>query len=75
MAKDKNGEYFSAGDKVSFEGGSAGVVCDFEDRIFSEGYPEEEWGYLKSGVLLESPDFGLVNLESRDGKVDVELIK
>lgn len=57
-----NGELVLLGDKVSLGAGLTGVVVAVIDtQDFSEGYVPDQWLYLSKGVLVESPEAGLVH--------------
>lgn len=59
--------YFSGspvllGDRVDLGAGVTGVVVAvIESGLYSEDYPESEWGYLNSGVLIETSEAGLIH--------------
>lgn len=62
------------GDKVMLSGGMLGVVVVvFDTGQYSPGYEEDEWGYLAEGVLVESPDAGIIHY--KDIKSDFTLIQ
>lgn len=63
-----DGQEVHLGDRVHLWAGAEGtVVCSLDTREFSEGYPEAEWGYLRKGVLIDSPQAGLIHyLEPED---------
>jgi len=57
-----SGKDVRLGDKVNLWGGAQGVVvCSLDTREYSADYPESEWSYLKSGVLILSPQAGLIH--------------
>ena len=50
------------GDEVELWNGCHGVVvCSIDDDEYSGGYPKTEWQYLKSGVLIETDNAGLIH--------------
>ncbi len=56
------GELVQLGDNVSLGSDSAGeVVCVINLGEYSAAYPEAEWSYLKTGVLINFPTRGLVH--------------
>jgi hypothetical protein len=56
------GEDVLLGDRVSLWGGAEGlVVCSLDTNEYSTDYPAGEWSYLKSGVLILSPQAGLIH--------------
>ena len=57
-----SGEEVRLGDTVSPWAGAEGVVvCSLDTREYSVDYPESEWSYLKSGVLVLSSHAGLIH--------------
>jgi hypothetical protein len=57
-----DGQVAKLGDKVLlWEGNEGVVVCSFDADEYSEEYPKEEWGYLKTGILIKSNISGLVH--------------
>lgn len=57
-----NGKMVVLGDKVSLGGGLTGVVVAvIENKDFAKGYIPDEWLYLKTGALIESPKAGIVH--------------
>ena len=50
------------GDVLKLWEGCVGVVvCSIDDGEYSPKYPEEDWSYLKSGILIDSDQGGLVH--------------
>lgn len=64
-----DGTVVRLGDKVRLWEGVAGiVVCSLDTNEYSNAYPAGEWSYLKKGVLIESPQAGLIHyLEPETG--------
>ena len=59
------GELVRCGDRVSLGKDPDGeVVCVVDSGEFTEAYPEADWSYLKKGVLIEFPMYGLIYYES-----------
>ena len=57
-----DGQIVRLGDKVRLWAGADGVVvCSLDTQEYSAEYPEAEWGYLKSGVLIRSDAAGLIH--------------
>lgn len=57
-----SGEDLRVGDTVSLGGGVEGsVVALVGDGVFSNDFPGSEWGYLRVGFLVLSPQIGLVH--------------
>ncbi|WP_367299685.1 hypothetical protein [Hafnia alvei] len=49
------------GDIVTLGGGINGVVvCNFENNEFAKGFDKDEWGDFNVGIMVESPQAGLV---------------
>ena len=48
------------------------VVCDIDGGEYEGEYSEAQWGYLRKGVMIFSPMYGLIHMESPEE--DVELI-
>ena len=60
--KYSNGEKICVGDRVQLWAGCIGiVVASIESGKYSKDYPEGEWSYLKSGVLIASDAAGLIH--------------
>lgn len=75
------GEEMAVGDEVLADGMSGVIVCDFDNRLFAEGFercdmPTVEMlggGTLSSGVLVETKEAGLIHYES--GTTGVGLVR
>ncbi|HAT2611333.1 TPA: hypothetical protein I8235_004374 [Kluyvera intermedia] len=49
------------GDVVTLGGGMTGVVvCNFENEEFAKSFHKHEWGDFQTGIMVESPQAGLV---------------
>jgi hypothetical protein len=48
------------------------VVCDIGAQKFSPSYPKSDWAYLKEGVVIVFPQYGVVHL--KEAESDLELI-
>ena len=59
------GEAVKLGDRVSLGQDSGGVVVFIIDAgEYSPDYPESQWGgYLKKGVMIHFPMYGLIHYE------------
>jgi hypothetical protein len=58
----KDGQAVRVGDRLrSSDGISGEVVCSFDTDEYSERYPAAQWAYLGKGILLDSPEAGLVH--------------
>ena len=70
----ESGEQVRLGDRVKLGQDSGGVVvCVVDSGQYGPGYPESQWSYLKTGVLINFPSCGLVHYVDMD-ESDVELI-
>jgi hypothetical protein len=57
-----DGQIARRGDRVRLWNGVEGtVVCSLDSDEFSDEYPREQWTYLRSGVLIQSPQTGLIH--------------
>ena len=68
-----DGQIVKLGDKVKLgedEGGI--VVCSIDDDEYSDDYSKEQWSYLKKGVMINFPSFGLIHYEKPEP--DLQLI-
>ncbi len=55
------------GDTVTVPGGFKGtVVANIDAREFNDSYPRAEWEYLKTGILVETHEGGLLHVEATD---------
>lgn len=60
--KYSSGELVNLGDKVALGDGATGeIVCSLDTCEFSPQFPQSEWQYLKSGVLINFPRYGLIH--------------
>ena len=59
------GEPIKLGDKVGLGDDLGGVVVIiFDTSEYSQDYPEAQWGgYLKKGMMIEFPLYGLIHYE------------
>lgn len=71
--KYSDGQEVKLGDKVKLGPDEGGVVvCSIDTREYTDDYPESEWGYLKKGVLINFPLYGLIHYEEQEP--DIHLI-
>jgi ribosome-dependent ATPase len=49
------------GDKVIADNSVGKIVCIISDNQFPLEFPKKFWDYLKTGVLIETEDMGLVH--------------
>lgn len=62
-----DGQEVSLGDQVQLGGGMTGsVVAVIDTGEYSKGYLMEEWSCLLKGVLVMSPEAGLVHFPTPD---------
>lgn len=62
-----SGERIQLGDVVLLEGRARGVVVGvIDDATYTAPYTAENWDYLKTGVLIEADDAGLMHYEVPD---------
>jgi len=67
-----NGEAVQIGDAVHLGGDQSGIVVGIIDEgKYADGYNEEDWRYLHSGLVV-STDFGDMRLDKPDE--DLELV-
>lgn len=68
-----DGQEVILGDKVRLGDDEGGiVVCSIDRNEYTTKNPKEKWGYLKKGVVIEFPMFGLIHYE--EPEEDLELI-
>lgn len=68
-----NGQSVQVGDIVALGEDRAGqVVCSFSDGVYTESYPQKEWGYLERGFLVQFSKFGLIHYE--EAGADLKLV-
>lgn len=56
----QSGEEIRVGDHVTEAGAPGRVVFVIASRSFSPEHPEEQWGYLDRGFMIETQKYGLV---------------
>ena len=62
-----DGQDIRVGDKLQvWEGCQGIVVAVIEDNAYSKNYPENEWSYLKTGVLIDTDVAGLIHFITPD---------
>lgn len=72
--KYSSGEVANLGDKVALGDGASGeVVCSLDTGEFSSHFPRTEWAYLKRGVLINFPKYGLIHYQISEP--DLELLE
>ena len=57
-----DGQEVRLGDRVKLGDDDGGrVVCSIDTDEYSDECPESEWSYLKQGVVISFPRFGLIH--------------
>ena len=57
-----DGQDVRLGDQVRLGGDDGGrVVCSIDTSEYSDECPEAQWSYLKKGVVISFPRFGLIH--------------
>lgn len=57
-----DGQEVMVGDRVQLGKDDRGVVvCSLDAKEFTDTYPEAQWGYLRNGVMIEFPLYGLIH--------------
>ncbi len=68
-----DGQEVRLGDRVRLGQDDSGiVVASIDAREYSVEHPEAQWGYLKNGVVIRFPKYGLVHYEQPEP--DLQLI-
>ena len=68
-----DGQEVRLGDKVKLGQDTGGVVvCSIDTSEYSEDCSEAQWGYLKKGVMINFPMYGLIHYE--EPEPDLQLI-
>lgn len=68
-----DGQEVRLGDKVKLGDDDGGVVvCSMDTGEYSDEHPESAWGYLKRGVMISFPKYGLIHYE--EPEEDLQLI-
>ena len=68
-----DGQEVRLGDRVKLGENDGGiVVCSIDTGDYSDDYPEAQWSYLKKGVMIKFPTYGLIHYPDPDP--DLQLI-
>lgn len=68
-----DGQDVRVGDKVRLGDDDGGVVvCSIDTGQYSAEAPETDWSYLKKGVVVRFPKYGLIHYE--EAEPDLKLI-
>jgi hypothetical protein len=69
-----NGQQVSLGDRVKLWKNQYGtVVCSIDTSEFTQDYPQNEWEYLKSGVIIKADTGEVFHYDDPDE--DFEFVK
>jgi len=69
-----DGQDVKLGDRVRLGHDDGGVVvASIDTGVYSDRHSEAQWSYLKKGVMVEFPTYGLIHYE--DPEPDLELIE
>lgn len=67
-----NGQEVRLGDRVKLGKDDGGiVVCSVDTGEYSDDYPESQWGYLKKGVMINFPTYGLIHYEEPEAELQL----
>lgn len=65
--KYSDGREVKVGDRVELWSGCFGiVVCSFDDNVYTTDFSEQDWGYLRTGVLIKTGKAGLIHYIESD---------
>ena len=68
-----DGRNVRVGDKVRLGEDREGVVvCSIDSDEYSKDFPKDQWSYLKRGVMIEFPLYGLIHYEEPES--DLQLL-
>ena len=71
--KYSDGQEVLIGDRVQLGDDDGGVVvCSIDHDQYSRNHPKEKWSYLKKGVIIEFPLYGIIHYE--EPELDLKLI-
>lgn len=72
--KYSDGQEVRVGDQVKLGNIECGlVVASIDSNEYDELYPREQWAYLKKGVIIKFPKYGLIHYE--EPEIDLQLVK
>jgi hypothetical protein len=72
--KYSDGQDVRLSDRVELADDAAGVVvCSIDTGDYSEEHPESAWSYLKRGVMVSFPQYGLIHYEEPES--DLQLVE
>jgi hypothetical protein len=62
--KYSDGQEVKVGDQVKLGHDDGGVVvCSIDTGEYSDDHSEAQWGYLRKGVMIAFPKYGLIHYE------------
>ena len=65
-----DGQKIRLGDKVGLGEAEGIVVCSVDTGEYADEYPPDPWGtYLKTGVLINFPQFGLIHYQTPESEL------
>jgi hypothetical protein len=67
-----NGEQAHLGDRVQLGQASGVAVVSIDTDEYAPEQPKSQWAYLKRGVMVDFPQYGLVHYE--EAEPDLRLI-
>ena len=71
--KYSDGQDVRLGDRVKLGDDEGGVVvCSIDTGDYTEECPEAQWAYLKKGVMIKFPRYGLLHYE--EAEPDLSLV-
>lgn len=57
-----DGQEAKLGDKVTLGNDEPGtVVCSIDSGEYTSSFPEQEWSYLKQGILVDFTCYGIIH--------------
>lgn len=67
-----DGQDVRLGDKVKLGDDIGIVVCSMDTDEYTDEHSEAAWGYLKKGVMISFPKYGLIHYEEPED--DLKLV-
>jgi len=68
-----DGQEVKLGDRVKLGQDEGGVVvCSIDTGEYTDECPEDQWSYLKKGVMIKFPLYGLIHYE--EAEPDLQLL-
>ncbi len=66
-------EALEIGDRIRIQGVTGLVVALISEGKFTPDHPADKWAYLKTGMLVDTDDAGLIHYPSLHG-IEIEKI-